>query len=349
MNILFICSAKTWGGNEKWVSMAMQGLQDKHNVYFLGKTRALYDKFGKDLPAFWAPFRSVFDLKTKEIISQIISERNIDIIISTKKKEYFLAGLVAKSSGTKHIIRLGITRKMSLPFWHRLVYKSLNNGIIVNAVRIKEGLSQYPWMRNHPIEVIYNGIPKVNHNDERMGDDGFFTIVTTGMLTRRKGHHILIEGLSLLPTDKLKNLQVHILGIGAYESSLKKIVQERGLEDIVSFHGFSDPTCWLKRAKLFCLLSANEGISNALIEAMSHGVPSLTTCAGGAAEVIQDGENGFLVERTAAEVAGKLQCIMDMPENELREIGKRGKCRVQSMFSMETMVSEMEAFLHNFV
>ncbi|WP_156062747.1 hypothetical protein [Anaerophaga thermohalophila] len=32
MRILFICSAKVWGGNEKWVSLAMQGLKKRHQV-----------------------------------------------------------------------------------------------------------------------------------------------------------------------------------------------------------------------------------------------------------------------------------------------------------------------------
>ena len=351
MNILFICSAKIWGGNEKWISMTMQGLKTKHKVYFLGKNRELYDNFGKNITAFWAPFHSVFDFRTKAIIKGIVNEYKIDLIISTKKKEYFLGGLVARSMGTRHIIRLGITRKMSIPLWHQLIYRSLNDGIIVNALRIKEELCRYPWMRDHPIRVIYNGVslPGLTYSREKRVDNDFFTIVSTGMLTRRKGHHILLEGLSLLPADKLRGIRVHILGTGKYESALKTIVQKRGLGKIVSFHGFSNPAYWLQRAHLFCLLSANEGISNALIESMFYGIPSLSTCAGGATEVIQDGQNGFLVERTPAGVAGKLQCIMEMPEDELRTIGEEGQKRVRTKFSMETMIHEMEAFLHNFV
>ena len=41
MNILFICSPSHWGENEKWVSLAMQGLSRKHNVYFLGTKKEL--------------------------------------------------------------------------------------------------------------------------------------------------------------------------------------------------------------------------------------------------------------------------------------------------------------------
>ncbi|MCG8581813.1 MAG: hypothetical protein MI866_17945, partial [Bacteroidales bacterium] len=63
MNILFVCSAKAWGGNEKWTSMAMKALSKEHQLFFVGKSEALLDKFGQYNGATCLPFRSYFDLK----------------------------------------------------------------------------------------------------------------------------------------------------------------------------------------------------------------------------------------------------------------------------------------------
>ncbi|MDI3521205.1 MAG: hypothetical protein PWQ17_538 [Anaerophaga sp.] len=349
MRILFICSAKVWGGNEKWVSLAMQGLKKRHQVFFMGRMPEFQSRFGDNIPSFRAPFRSVFDFKTSKMIANILSENNIDVVLSTKKKEYFLAGLATKRTGTKHILRLGITRKMTIPLWHRIVYKHLNDGIVVNAKRTKEQLYQYSWMRAHPVKVIYNGMPDFSCNHHGFDDTGVFRIVSVGMLTRRKGHHLLIKAVSLLPHSLKAKIRVHIIGMGREEQKLKELVRRKHLETVVHFEGFCRPEEFLSKARLFCLLSEKEGISNALLEAMSCGVPALTTEVGGAGEFVVDGENGFMVERDASEVAKRLKQIISLPDDRLSSIGEKGANTVRRLFNMDTMVKELESFLHNFV
>jgi glycosyltransferase involved in cell wall biosynthesis len=348
MNILFICSAKAWGGNEKWVSIAMEGLKQRHNVFFLGKDHYLKGRFGADLPFYSTRFASVFDLTTKKTIEKIVNENKIDVIVSTKKKGYFLAGLAARSLGVKHVLRLGIVRKMKWPLWHRLVYGRLNDGVIVNAHRIKNELLKYSWMRNHPVEVIYNGIPGLKETPRADYVSEPFTIVSTGMLTRRKGFHLLIEAVAKLPKELRSCVKVHILGKGREEESLKGQIKRKGLEEVIFTEGFTDPKPWLAKASLFCLLSANEGISNALVEAMAAGIPVLTTDAGGAGEFIVDLENGYLVRRDVKAIGHKLNELINMPSEQLRISGEKGRKTVSALFDMDRMVEELEMFLHNF-
>ena len=348
MNVLFICSAKTWGGNEKWVSIAMSGLQSRHRVFFLGKGDYLKDRFHKDIPFFSAPFTSVWDMQTRNVIHHIVTKYEMDVVISTKKKEYFLAGLVTRSLGVKHVLRLGIVRKMKWPLWHRLIYKELNDGIIVNAYRIREQLMHYRWMRNHPVQVIYNGIPDLDNVCSRSVPSDKFIVVSTGMLTKRKGFHFLIEAVSRLPDQQKDRLSVHILGKGREQTALAKQIRIKGLENVVFLEGFDKPGPWLNKASLFCLFSANEGISNALVEAMAAGVPVLTTDAGGAGEFISEGENGYLVPREVMAIEDSLSKLMDLPPEELQRTGRNGQETVASLFSMERMVIELESCLHNF-
>lgn len=349
MRILFICSAKVWGGNEKWLARTMRGLQARHHVFFLGKAPDLQQKFGDNIPSFWAPFGSAFDWKTKNFIRKLVLEKDIDVIVSTKKKEYFLAGLVAREMGVKHILRLGIVRKMCIPFWSRLVYQRLNDGIIVNANKIKDELYRNPWFRNHPVKVIYNGPDQKEDEEKRVNiKDSGFLIVSTGMLTRRKRFHVLIKAVAALSENYQKRLNVHILGEGREKKKLRKQIQKSGLENVVHLEGFCDPLPWLKRADLFCLLSRNEGVSNALLEAMTFGVPVLTTDAGGSGEFIKHEENGFLIKARANDVAEQLIQLINMPDDQLFNVGSNGKQTVSDLFNYNRMVEEVETFLHNF-
>ncbi len=346
MNILFICSAKVWGGNEKWSSMAISGLSKNHKVYFLGKNPELYEKFGSKDGSYCAPFTWNFDFKTKRIIEQIVKEKSIDLIISTKKKEYFLGGLVAKKYGIKHIIRLGIVRKMKMPFWSRLVYQKLNDGIIVNAQRIKNQLLEYPFFQKHPILVVYNGVPSLNQLPVSEKNASVFQVVSTGMLTNRKGFHILIDAIAMLPESIRKKVKLSIVGEGREEEKLKEQVSALSLQNEVEFKGFSNqPTDFLADAHLFALISGNEGISNAIIEAMYMGVPVLTTNAGGASEIISDGINGFLTDREANNVAFKLEELIRLESNTLKNIGIQGKTDAEQMFNLDRMNAEIENFI----
>ncbi len=346
MNILIICSAKVWGGNEKWTSMAISALQEDHQVFFLGRNAQLHDKFGKTSGSYTAPFSWNFDLKTKRIIGDIVKKHHIDIILSTKKKEYFLAGLVARKYGLRHVIRLGIMRKMKIPFWSRLLYQKLNDGIIVNAQQIKKGLLEYSYFKNHPIEVIYNGIPETDIGMVIKPNAKKFTIVSTGMLTQRKGFHILIEAINNLTPEEKNTLEVHIIGEGREESTLKELVTKYQLEKQILFEGFSNqPTQFLSSAHLFALISGNEGISNAIIEAMIMGIPVLTTTAGGASEIITDNETGFITTRKVEEVTIALQEILQLDQKKLAFIGQQGQTKARSVFSLHRMNHQLEAFL----
>ncbi|WP_010662432.1 glycosyltransferase [Marinilabilia salmonicolor] len=348
MNILFICSSKVWGGNEKWVSNAMSGLKKRHNVFFIGKDNHLRGRFDSDIPFYSASFGSVLDLSSLRKIEQVVTDNQIEVIVSTKKKEYVLGGLAARRQGVRHFLRLGIVRKMKWPLWHRWVYGRLNDGIIVNAHRIKQELMRYSWMREHPVRVIYNGMPGLKEMTVSSASTVSFMVLSTGMLTRRKGFHLLIDALAQLPEEIKSVLQVHLLGKGREEESLKTQIRKLGLQKIVSMEGFTSPDPWLKRASLFCLFSANEGISNALTEAMAAGVPVLTTDAGGAAEFIVNGQNGFLVERDVESIAAKLKELIAMHPKELRACGQKGKETVSSLFDTDRMVAELEMCLHNF-
>jgi len=350
MRILFVCSAKVWGGNEKWASMAMKKLNKNHKVFLCYRRKELADKFGKTIPKFRTSFFNILDPITYLKLAKFIKNNEIDIVISTKRKEYFICGILSKLLGIKNVLRLGIVRKMNFPIWHKLVYNTLCEGIIVNANTIKQNLTKYKFLDLNKVKVIYNGVELKNKIKVPTKTSNEFSISSVGMLTKRKGFHLLIEAISRLPKSIQENVRLNIIGSGIYEKNLKKQVEKLKITKKVKFWGFMEnPLKIVVETDLFVLLSANEGISNALIEAMLIEKPVLTSDAGGSAEFIKDRENGFLTHSTNPEKIANLLAEIIQNQNKLSEIGKAGCTTVKNLFSPENMRCQLEEFLYEVV
>ena len=86
-----------------------------------------------------------------------------------------------------------------------------------------------------------------------------------------------------------------IVGGGAALDSAKRMAKKMGLER-VGFEGFQDPRPYYERAAIFCMTSAWETFGLVLVEAMNYGcVPVAFNSYAAAADIIDDGENGFLI------------------------------------------------------
>jgi len=352
MNILFVCSAKSWGGNEKWTTMAMKALSVQHNIFFIGKSSQLISKFEHNGAHALLPFRSYFDGYTFSKMKSFIKQHNIELIISTKKKEYFQCGIISSQLGIKHIMRLGANRKMNIPFWHSLNYQKLNDGLLVNSEYIAQNLRRYPFFQHHPIHVLHNGISGFLSDSEptvNKFDSCKFIIASSGRITKLKGYQILIEAIALLPDSLKQQLEVRIIGEGRNKEEFVTQYKDRSLEHIVSFIGFvENPTDHMKDANLFVLLSEREGLSNSILEAMTLSIPILSTDTGGIKELIKDGETGYLVERNAQAVANKLAALIKS-STQLPKIGQAGFEVVKEKFAFDLFEKNINDLINKII
>lgn len=346
LRILCVCSATHWGGNEKWLSLAMGELAKRHQVYLCYRAAELAPRLAQGVEAFRAALRGPWDIVTIWRLGRLIRERGIDLTIATHPPDYVICGALARVLGIKNVLRLGIVWRPWIPIWHRLVYGRLNDGIIVNAERTREILLQYLPVNPVKVRTIRNGIAVPPTRPEPSAKAAKpFRITSVGSLIRRKGHQELIQAVGLLPGCARANVQLEILGAGREEARLRALIQCLGLEQQVWLRGYlPNLTACLVRSQLFVLLSSNEGISNALLEAMALGIPVLTTRAGGHAEFLHDGQNGYLLDRRRPrEVADKLQAILE--DNRRPEIGRRGYDTVRNEFRLDAMGEHLEQFL----
>lgn len=127
-------------------------------------------------------------------------------------------------------------------------------------------------------------------------------VLSIGALSPRKGHQRVVEALPAVLARYPELLYVVVGGPGVEGDTgplLRRRIAELGLERhvlLVGFQPHDEISRWLAAADVFCLATSNEGLANVVHEALAAGVPVVTTRVGGHAEVVHQGENGFLVD-----------------------------------------------------
>ena len=139
-------------------------------------------------------------------------------------------------------------------------------------------------------------------------------IVTCGRLNAVKNHPMLIEATALL-RERYPDIQLFIYGDGECREQIEALIVEKQLSSVVYMMGqTSDVAKALSSADLFVLSSDYEGMPNALMEAMTAGIPCISTdCpCGGPRELIEEGENGWLVPVGDSQtLAGKISYVFE--------------------------------------
>jgi glycosyltransferase involved in cell wall biosynthesis len=123
--------------------------------------------------------------------------------------------------------------------------------------------------------------------------DGIKRVVSTSRLSEEKGIDVLLRAWADVVKHE-KGLQLTIMGYGPLESDLKSLIRSLEIETSVEFTGrVENVESYLTNAELFILPSRSEGLSNALLEAMSHGISCIATRVGGNGELL--GGEGKLI------------------------------------------------------
>ena len=122
-------------------------------------------------------------------------------------------------------------------------------------------------------------------------------IISVGRCHWKKGYTFALDAMAILKKHGIK-FHYTIIASGEDEENILYQIHDLDLNDQVTFiNGLSHDQVIkeVSASDLFLLSSLEEGISNAVLEAMALGIPVLSTTCGGMSEVINNNENGFLV------------------------------------------------------
>ncbi len=175
-----------------------------------------------------------------------------------------------------------------------------------------------PENLHHKVVVLHNGINlnKFTPNNSETIDN---LIVAVGRLVPKKGFATLINACAILKTRGL-TFKCLIIGDGPERETLAQLIQQKNLTDSVTLHGpaHSEETLsWIQKATLTCLPCTTatdnniDALPTALLESLGCGVPAVSTILSGIPEIIESGQEGFLVEPDATEdLADKLELLL---------------------------------------
>mgnify|MGYP002624188519 CR=1 FL=1 len=127
-------------------------------------------------------------------------------------------------------------------------------------------------------------------------DRSLVNLYSVGRLTKVKGFDRLIKSLSKLANEGITNFHLYLLGQGEEHYNLLAQTNDLGLSNYISFLGYdTNPYRYAKQMDLFVCSSYIEGYSTAVTEAITLGVPVITTKCSGMDEILKGGEYGMIV------------------------------------------------------
>ncbi len=170
-------------------------------------------------------------------------------------------------------------------------------------------------------------------------DETHLGIVAT--LRSWKGHLFLLDAFARMQRPGLRLL---IVGDGPMRGPIEEKIAALGIQSSVTLTGqCADPERWMQAMDVFCLPSyANEGVPQAILQAMLCGLPIVTTPVGAILEAVSDGETALVVPpKDGAALAAAIARLLDGGELADR-LGSAARRVASADFSRDRMLDKME-------
>jgi glycosyltransferase involved in cell wall biosynthesis len=304
-------------------------------------------------------------------LSRLFREENVDLLHLHNAPAVFWGASAAVLHGGRVPIVITEHRPYlpaALPWIYEVLYPRLASRastIICVSENARESyLCRYPRLADRYV-TIYNGvrtdpfesIPSKAECREFFGlPTGAALVGSVGRLVPVKNHLGLLEAFRLV-RPQAPNAHLAIAGEGALREIIASRSRELGIADAFSI---IEPTSRIEQfygaLDVFALPSISEGLPLTLLESFAAGVPAVATSVGGVPEVIDHGENGYLVPGAGAstdngalstqdgtrELAERIAELLKSPDKASR-LGENGKAKVLRLFTAERMVERMHA------
>ena len=355
MNLLFANLAldRSWGGGEHWTALTARGLAARgHQVVILTRDDAsrFQDTAGADVESVEGIPVS-FDYAPRTILAALgwLRRGRPDVVVVHHNKDLRTVGVAAALAGVPVVHRNGfpiLRDRVRDQVSHQLVSR-----ILTNSDRIRERYERYGWIDPSCIDVVWNGVSMPRSSLDvpsiraRWGvNDDVLVLLFAGRLTATKRVGDLLDVMARMPAQSRWRLV--IAGQGAAEAELRERIVRHGLDGRVHLAGF-DPKVReaFGAANLVALPSSQEGMPNALLEAMAAGVPVAATPVGEVETLLDHGTAGWLIPVGDTGAWVRRLCRLEAAPEELRAMGERGRARVEAEFTIDRMLDGVESSL----
>ncbi len=278
-----------------------------------------------------------------------------DVINTHSSTDSWLVALAQLVGPRVPVVR---TRHISAPLKKNLLttwlYRSATDYVVATGESVREQLTSELELRTDRVVSIPTGIdldrfsrahakPSAAVRSLLGIDTGARVVGVVATLRSWKGHDDLLEAFHVLSRE-MPDLLLLIVGDGPRRAHIENIVRQRDLQLRVRLLGArTDVPDLLAAMDVFVLPSyANEGVPQAIMQAMAMALPVVATRVGAIAELVEDGITGMLVAARAPQaLAGALRRLLY--HEPLREsMGVAGRARAEQKCRVGYMLDRME-------
>ena len=358
MRILFMAPMLDYSGAPKIMTwLANRFEQDGNEVHLLTyNSKVTNKKLSKTIKQLCldVPFeksflrRNFISLpKTIAKVCDYIGKGNFDIIVTFTDTVSILCLSLAK------LFKIGKAKffisERSDPYtntgksdWIRRKMFGFADGIVFQT---EEAKKYFRGKLRNALTVIPNPVIIDFYEKDAVERDN--RIVSLGRLSlKQKRQDLIIKAFAKI-ADLFPYITVVLYGDGDDKYTIQEIIRTNHFEGRVLLAGVThDVYSSIHNARLFVMASDFEGVPNALIEAMSIGVPVISTdCSpGGAKSLIQNGENGLLVQRGDIEALAKAIKYMLSHPQEAEKMAESAK-NIRMKYAEDAVFQKWKEFV----
>lgn len=354
LRILHTESSLGWGGQEIRVLTEARGVAARgHQVALAAapgsRIAAEAARFGVkalELPIARKSARGVLAMR------RLLASRAYDVVNTHSSTDTWLTALARVAlPRAPALVR---TRHISAPvpqnFATRWLYRDATDRVVTTGERLRRQVVEETDVDPSRVISIPTGIDlghfRPGDRDAARAalalptDRPIVGIVAT--LRSWKGHSYLLTALAAMST---REALLVVVGDGPQRAALEALAAELGIAQRVRFAGNRDDVApWLQAFDVFCLPSyANEGVPQALMQAMACGLAVVTTNAGSIPEIVEDKASGVIVRAQDAEALGAALDALLGDATRRRALGERALAVARGRFGEAAMLDRMLA------
>ena len=352
LRIVHTESSLGWGGQEIRILAESQGMIRRgHDVRIVCPADA---RIHAQAPSWGVPVVALpIDRKRPRCLRALVAwlrANRCDIVNTHSSTDSWLAALALLMLGRRvPIVR---TRHISAPVprgpLSRWLYMNAAARVLTTGDALKRQLVEHNGFNESRIESVPTGIDAGRFRPgerkamrARFGlpqDKTLVGIVAT--LRSWKGHQFLLEAMTRLP----EHIELVIVGDGPQREALEQRIARLGLQGRVRMQGQqADVLPWLRALDIFALPSyANEGVPQALVQAMLVELPCVTTPVGGIPELAEHERTALLVAPRDPDALAAAIARLAGDEGLRRELGEAARKHCVEGYSYERMLDRME-------
>ncbi|MCC7517791.1 MAG: glycosyltransferase family 4 protein [Verrucomicrobiae bacterium] len=349
-------ASEGWGGQEIRVMVELTEMAKRgHRTILIAPPSSDIFRRGLDAQIETLPLsmrRQDFFANLKWLSGFLRSEK-VHVVNTHSSRDSWLAGCAARRAGTPLVIK---TRHISAPIsrgWlTRLAYQKLHDFIITTSEGIARDMARFNGFDPRRIVAVPTGVDlgrfDCSGGGRRLREElglppKALLVGMVSVLRSWKGHPDFLKAARAVKAQAPSAYFV-IVGEGPRRAHVEEDLLRMGLEDYVFLIGHRDEVPQvLCDLDVFVLPSyANEGVPQALLQALAMRRPVVATAVGGIPEVIASGVHGLLCGPNEPDALAEniLRVLTDPPL--ARSLAERGRERVLEHYSLTQMINHLE-------